>query len=39
VSRNPKVVKGWRREKRQSSEKETKGDFFVGVVWLQTIPG
>jgi hypothetical protein len=20
------------------SEKETKGDFFVGVVWLQTAP-
>jgi hypothetical protein len=39
VSRHPKVVKRWRREKRQPSEKETKGDFVVGVVWLLTVPG
>jgi hypothetical protein len=39
VSRHPKVVKRWRREKRQPSAKETKEDFFVGVVWLPTVPG
>jgi hypothetical protein len=32
VSRHPKVGKRWRREKRQPSAKETKEDFYVGVV-------
>jgi hypothetical protein len=32
VSRHPKVCKGWRREKRQPSAKETREDFYVGVV-------
>jgi hypothetical protein len=32
VSRHPKVGKGWRREKRQPSAKETREDFYVGVV-------
>jgi hypothetical protein len=32
VSRHPKVGKGWRREKHQPSAKETKEDFYVGVV-------
>jgi hypothetical protein len=32
VSRHLKVCKGWRREKRQPSTKETKEDFCVGVV-------
>jgi hypothetical protein len=39
VSRHPKVGKRWRREKCQPSAKETKEDFFVGVVWLPTVPG
>jgi hypothetical protein len=39
VSRHPKVGKRWRREKRQPSAKETKEYFFVGVVWLPTVPG
>jgi hypothetical protein len=38
VSRHPEVVKIWRREKRQPSEKETKEYFFIGVVWLPTVP-
>jgi hypothetical protein len=32
VSRHLKVGKRWRREKRQPSAKETKEDFYVGVV-------
>jgi hypothetical protein len=32
VSRHPKVGKGWRREKRQPLAKETRDDFYVGVV-------
>jgi hypothetical protein len=39
VSRHPKKVKRWRREKRQYSEKGTKGDFFLGIVWLRIVPG
>jgi hypothetical protein len=32
VSRHPKVGKRWRRGKRQPSVKETREDFYVGVV-------
>jgi hypothetical protein len=39
MSRHPEVGKRWRREKRQPSAKETREDFYVGVVWLPTVPG
>jgi hypothetical protein len=32
VSRHPKVGKRWRREKHQPSAKETREDFYVGIV-------